>query len=442
MNLFSENYNLKYDFLRLLLISVGFVAFPSEISVIICLVLVFTKPNYLLVFILFSQFLESTNILFQGFTISKVIAFFYLASFFIKYFKKKQNLIINLPLFIILTLFIIWASLGIGIFRVNFGASLFSNTLSSSISFVLILFITLIICIDILNISVSETEVLLQRINLMFIVISFVFLYLFLFEKELSYSWDLSSYRISVGIWNINQFAYLLVISIAGKIFLLIRSKIVISKVILVSLVLLELYMLLTTSSKTGFISLGLIIIVFFIVYPSKFRNKIIFLSTLSFVVFYVIYSTDYFSTIIARFTESLVSLDSFFTGRINLMLQPLVYILNSTDWILGLGTSQHVDRQLNILILGIDNVTHNSFVSIFIRNGIIGLILFLSLVYLQIKSMYLIIKRKINYFILFIPSVVLLFVALGYNLEYYELFWYWLVIPISMSTKILSRAE
>jgi len=400
-----------------------------RISIILLIGFALTFEENVILLVLFSQFFEGANSIIEGVTFSKIIAVIYVILFMKWTLLKKRELSFGIVQFVILVLFILWYLSGLLLLKHNF-VYIYSV---SDISLVIILIISLGIMIQVSSFDKITLDRILEKILLTACILSLMIFVMSFTHGHYEFSWDETTKRFTIGLFNINQIAYLVTfLSIMVLTGISFKKKNIINLILVLSLGC-NVFILVKTGSKTGILSLGLMTILYILLkFKPKLRN-IFALTAMLFALVLISQRLPGMDFLFDRITSSLTDLDTFTSGRFSLSTEPLVYFWNNGPVITGYGSSEYVDRSLNILLQNVDNVSHNSFVSILIRNGLIGLILYISYIFIFIIGAlkFLLNKNKLD--VIIYPVLTLLLVSIAYNLEYSELMWYWLTLAITI---------
>lgn len=182
--------------------------------------------------------------------------------------------------------------------------------------------------------------------------------------------------RISIEeLGNFNNYAYLTVLSLSMKLFLALKRKF---SSLLILLIIIDIFVLIFLFSRGGWISLLLILFIYIYYQKLSFMKIRYFVVGIIGIALYLYIDSKYFigEKIINRFTQ--LSTDGG-TGRSAIWEYTLkeIYDMNIVHFLLGMGNGMFYEYFYGRMF---DSV-HNGFIEILYENGLMGLIVFVSLI-------------------------------------------------------------
>jgi O-antigen ligase len=183
------------------------------------------------------------------------------------------------------------------------------------------------------------------------------------------------------------------------------------------------------TMSKTGFLALGFLILLWVSFYKAKAvrRNLIIVIGFLLVLTFFT--SADFWESMYKTITSGVLEKEGTMGDRYLYWQAAFLAFSSAPIWGIGVGQFQWLSMKLSF-IEGGANVAHNVYLTILAESGIVGLLLFLGWMTLALHRFWVLSRRgqtenvRIKAFSGLCAFAMVLFMAMTLSIEYYKILW------------------
>ena len=243
--------------------------------------------------------------------------------------------------------------------------------------------------------------------------------------------------RIIIGNADPNEFSGLLLSLLFFQFYVILSSK-KITKILVGISYIINIVLIFLTASKAGFLGVLLSLILNYFVLD-KGKKKTYILLILILISLFIFIFPNLITNVLYRFRDS-NSLEELTTNRTLFWKNGIEYILHN-NFLFGVGYAVQAEMYIHGINIGYFNVSHNIFISILVKIGIVGLVIFLIILLSILKYVFnnKIIRDNI-YRVPILSLLILIFIGQSLSWDYNINIWVLIGINWGILSKIKER--